>query len=39
MQKKPYTPPTVTAHGPAVAVTLGNGFRHVEKIGFRNGQP
>ena len=37
MEKKPYTPPTVTPHGAAVAVTLGNSWRNVEKIGFRGG--
>jgi hypothetical protein len=38
MEKKAYTPPTVTLHGAAVAVTLGNSMRNVEKLGFRGGQ-
>lgn len=37
MDKKAYTAPTLTQHGRAVEVTLGNANRNVEKIGFRGG--
>ncbi len=37
MEKKPYTAPTLTQHGAAAQVTLGNANRNVEKISFRGG--
>lgn len=39
MDKKPYVTPTITAHGKAVAQTLGRGGRLLEFIDFRAGRP
>jgi len=37
--KKPYTPPTLTAHGAAVQVTLGTGLWFTELTGWRRPRP